>query len=172
MYLIGDGLSRLLAPILPVTADDLWRHLPGERSASVHLEAFPDVTGWANPELLGTWERLLEVRETVNAALEEKRKDKTIGNSLSARVTVTAAGPIGALLDRYRAELPMLFIVSDLALHVGPADAKDDVTIAVEKAPGIKCERCWRYVPSIRTEPDWAGICDRCVDALAEPVNG
>ncbi|MSO83060.1 MAG: isoleucine--tRNA ligase [Acidobacteria bacterium] len=171
MYLIGDGLSRLLAPILPVTADDLWRHLPGQRSASVHLENFPDVTGWVDPDLLGTWERLLEVRETVNAALEEKRKDKTIGNSLGARVTVTAAGPIGALLDRYRAELPMLFIVSDVSLRVGPEDAADAVTVGVEKAPGSKCDRCWRYVPLIRTEPEWAGICDRCVEALAEAVN-
>ena len=47
MYLISDGLARLLAPILPVTADDLWRHLPGSRSESVHLEDFPDVERYA-----------------------------------------------------------------------------------------------------------------------------
>ena len=118
MYLICDGLARLLAPILPVTADELWRHLPGPRSASVHLEEFPDV-GRAGPiaALLGTWERLLAVRETVNAALEEKRKDKVIGNSLGARVTITAPGRSAPLLERHRADLPMLFIVSDVALR-------------------------------------------------------
>jgi isoleucyl-tRNA synthetase len=171
MYLMADGLARLLAPILPVTADEVWRFLPGRRSASVHLEGFPEPTTWADPGVLGTWKRLLEVRETVNAALEAKRKDKVIGNSLGARVTITASGQIGALLDRHRADLPMLFIVSDIDLRIGSVGAADEVTVDVEKAPGVKCERCWRYVPAVRTEPDWAGICDRCVDALAEPVS-
>src|SRR6185503_304609 len=86
MYLICEGLARLLAPILPVTADQLWQHIPGRRAASVHLEEFPGVAGFANPELLKTWGSLLEVREKVNAALEEKRKNKVIGTSLGARV--------------------------------------------------------------------------------------
>jgi isoleucyl-tRNA synthetase len=171
MYVMCDGLARLLAPILPVTADDLWRHMPGPRSASIHLETFPQPANWADADALATWARLLEVRETVNAALEAKRKDKVIGNSLGARVTITASGPIGPLLERYREELPSLFIVSDIDLRVGFADGADAVRVEVEKAPGVKCERCWRYVPTVRTEPDWAGICDRCVDALAEPVN-
>jgi isoleucyl-tRNA synthetase len=171
MYVICDGLARLLAPILPVTADDLWRHMPGQRSPSVHLEKFPSVDEWKDPAILEAWERLLDVRETVNAALEAKRKDKVIGNSLGARVTITAAGPIGQLLERHRALLPMLLIVSDLELKTADADAADQVKVEVEKAPGVKCERCWRYVPTVRSEPDWAGICDRCVDALAETVN-
>ena len=166
MYLIGDGLARLTAPILPVTADDLWRHLPGSRSDCIHLEAFPAVERYTNTDLMGTWERLMRVREEVNAALEQKRKDKVIGNSLGARVIVTARGPVGRLLEEHRALLPMLFIVSDLALHVGPAEGADEIQVEVEKAPGVKCERCWRYVASTRTEPDWAGLCERCVDAL------
>jgi isoleucyl-tRNA synthetase len=171
MYLICDGLSRLLAPLLPVTADDLWRYMPGTRSESVHLEDFPQPAHLSDPELLGTWERLLEVRETVNAALELKRKDKTIGNSLGAAVTVTASGPIARVLEQHRRYLPMLFIVSDVTLRIGAPDGADTIDVAVEKAGGVKCERCWRYVPTTHTEPDWAGLCDRCVDALAEPVN-
>src|SRR6185503_9974463 len=89
MYLICDGLARLLAPILPVTADTLWLHLPGKRSPSVHLESFPDVGELADQDLMGTWDRLLTVREQVNAALEEKRRDKVIGTALGARVVVT-----------------------------------------------------------------------------------
>jgi isoleucyl-tRNA synthetase len=166
MYLICDGLARLLAPILPVTAEDLWRHLPGSRGASVHLEDFPKVERHADAELMASWERLMKVREDVNGALEQKRKEKVIGNSLGARVIITARGPVGRLLEEHRALLPMLFIVSDLALHVGPADVADEIQVEVETAPGVKCERCWRYVPSISTEPEWAGLCDRCVDAL------
>jgi isoleucyl-tRNA synthetase len=167
MYLICDGLARLLAPILPVTADDLWRHLPGTRSESVHLEEFANPDAWQDAALLGTWERLLAVREEVNAALEEKRKQKVIGNSLGARVVVTASGPVAALLEAHRALLPMLFNVSDLALHAGPADGADAVQVEVERAPGEKCARCWRFVPHLRSEPEWAGICERCRDALA-----
>jgi isoleucyl-tRNA synthetase len=167
MYTMCDGLARLLAPILPVTADDLWRHMPGERGDSVHLEDFPVVSHLVDSTLLGTWERLLAVRETVNAALEEKRKDKVIGNSLSARVEITARGPVATLLDEHRQQLPMLFNVSDIGLHLGAADGADDVQVVVEKAPGVKCARCWRFVPGVRAEPEWMGICDRCRDALS-----
>ena len=98
-------------------------------------------------------------------------KTKVIGNSLSASVTLSASGPIAALLEQNRDYLPMLFIVSDLTLNIGSADGPDDIRVDVDKAHGVKCGRCWRFVPSVRTEPDWSGICDRCVDALAEPVN-
>ena len=170
MYLICDGLARLLAPILPVTADDLWRYLPGSRSESVHLQTFQPVDGFADRPLAESWNRLLAVRETVNAALEGKRKDKVIGTSLGARVVLTASGPVARLLDQHRDDLPMLFIVSDLELKLGPFDGVDSVSVEVEKAPGTKCERCWRVVPAISTSPEWAGLCPRCVDSLAEPA--
>ena len=171
MYLISDGLARLLAPVLTVTADELWRFLPGQRSASVHLEEFPNVERFIDRDLMSSWERLMKVRDEVNAALEQKRKDKIIGNSLGARVTITATGPIATLLEQHRRDLPMLFIVSELDLRAGSPEAGDDVRVEVEKANGAKCDRCWRWVPRVRTEPDWAGICDRCVESLAEPVN-
>jgi isoleucyl-tRNA synthetase len=171
MYWICDGLARLLAPVLPVTADQLWQHLPGSRSASIHLETMPDATAFEDSSLLATWERLLSVRAAVNAELEQKRKEKVIGTSLGARVTITASGPVAALLEKNRAHLPMLFIVSELELQVGSPEGADAIHVDVQKASGVKCERCWRYVPAVRKEPDWAGICDRCVDALAEPVN-
>ena len=170
MYRICDGLARLLAPILPVTADDLWRHMPGQRSESVHLETFAAADDAVDAPLVATWNRLLEVREAVNAALEQKRKDKVIGTSLGARVVLTATGPVAALLEDYRADLPMLFIVSDLELRTGALDGVDAVGVEVERAPGIKCERCWRIVPATSADPEWAGLCTRCVDALAEPA--
>ena len=171
MYLMADGLARLLAPILPVTADQMWHFLPGARSASVHLEDFPDVDRFVDSDRLATWDRLMQVRNQVNAALEETRKNKVIGNSTGARVTLTATGAIGQLLKQHLGDLPMFLIVSDVALQVGPADAAEEVRVTVEKAPGIKCARCWRYVKSVRSESEWAGLCARCVDALSEPVS-
>jgi len=170
MYLMCDGLAKLLAPILPVTADTLWLHLPGKRSASVHLESFPDVGALIDRDLMGTWDRLLTVREQVNAALEEKRKDKIIGTALGARAVLTATGPIAATLEQHLDVLPMLFIVSDVALNAGATEGADEVRVDIERAPGVKCERCWRFVPTVRAEPQWSGICDRCVDALGEPA--
>ena len=166
MYLICDGLARLLAPILPVTADDLWRRMPGQREASVHLAEFPRVDTYADEPLVKEWQRLLDVREVVNAALEQKRKDKVIGTALGASVQIRAGGELGGLLDRHRSDLPMLFNVSDVALSVEGIGGRDDLHVTVDRAPGIKCARCWRYVPGVRTEPEWEGICDRCVDAL------
>jgi isoleucyl-tRNA synthetase len=172
MYVMCDALARLLAPILPVTADELWQALPGTRSASVHLEEFPRLAQIADRELMATWEPLMAVRDQVNAALEDARQAKLIGNSLGARVTLAARGRIGVLLEQRQQDLPALFIVSDVVVRPGAPDGPDEVTVAVDKAPGVKCARCWRYVTGVRTEPDWAGICDRCVDALAEPVAG
>jgi isoleucyl-tRNA synthetase len=166
MYLLLDGLTRLMAPILPFTADEMWRHIPGTRPESVHLELFPDADALASSDVLERWGRLLAVRDTVNAALEAQRQAKVIGNALGARVTLTASGPVAALLTQYEHELATLFIVSDLTLVAGATDGADAVTVAVEKAPGVKCERCWRFVPSVATDDAHAGLCPRCVSAL------
>jgi isoleucyl-tRNA synthetase len=161
---IADGLSRWLAPILPVTADELWRHLPAPRPAdSVHLTEFPAFQPFLDENVLARWERLLRLREAVNGALEQKRQDKTIGNSLAARVRLTASGDDARLLEQYAADLPMLFIVSQVDLRTGPATGPARLEIEVARADGERCDRCWRYVP-LRSDD---GICERCQDALA-----
>ena len=167
IYHIADGLARWLAPILPVTADELWRHLPGSRDGSVHLAEFPSFKPFLDEDLLARWERLLRVREAVNAALEVKRQDKTIGNSLAAKVTLYAGGPDGELLERHRHDLPMLFIVSEVELETGQPGDRQDLRVEVSRAQGARCERCWRYVPVRSGE----GLCERCQGALAEAIN-
>jgi isoleucyl-tRNA synthetase len=173
MYVIADGLTRLLAPVLPVTAEHLWLALPGARDESVHLALFPDtpeLSALVDVDLLARWDRLLGVRERVLAHIEPLRKDKQIGSSLQAKVVLTASGDELALLQRCAADLPMLFIVSEV--DVKPATGDAPLTVTIERARGIKCERCWRYVDSVSSDPAWAGLCERCQDALAERVNG
>jgi isoleucyl-tRNA synthetase len=168
IYLIADGLVRLLAPILPMTADELWRHLPGKRDASVHLAEFPsdaEVDGMLDADLAASWERLKGVRDIVNVALEAKRKDKTIGTSLGASVTLRAGGDLATLLEQHRLELPMLFIVSRVDLRTDVADAPLEVTVA--RAEGEKCARCWRMVDGISADAGTEGLCERCVGAIA-----
>jgi isoleucyl-tRNA synthetase len=169
MYVIVDGLVRLLAPILPVTADELWRYLPGAREASVHLSEFPSreqVDAMVDGDLIARWERLIAIRDEVNRTLEAARQDKTIGNSLGARVLLRARGGTASLLDRYRADLPMLFIVSQLELETTGGD-EDGLEVEVRKADGEKCARCWRIVPAVSDNESTRGLCDRCVDAVA-----
>jgi isoleucyl-tRNA synthetase len=165
MYIIVDGLARLLAPVLSVTMDELWRQLPGEREESVHMALFPrDLDQWKDAALLDRWSKLVEVRDQVNLQLEEKRKDKTITANLSARVVLTADAETAPLLKQYEDFLPTLFGVSEVELKPsGPQALKP----SVEKADGTKCDRCWRYVPAVNDQ----GLCPRCVDALAEPVS-
>ncbi len=101
MFTIADGLVRLLAPILPVTTDELWRHLPGTREASVHMAEFPataDLAAMRDSSLERQWEVLLEARSAVNARLEVLREKKAIGSSLQATVTIDVDDEAAAAL--------------------------------------------------------------------------
>ncbi|MEO8520664.1 MAG: isoleucine--tRNA ligase [Acidobacteriota bacterium] len=167
MYIIADGLTRLLAPVLPVTTEELWRNLPGPREESIHLADFPqDVAALLDPALDERWTRLMKIRDAVNRALETARQAKTIGNALGARLTLGAGGAAAALLEHYRDDLPMLFIVSEVRLEPAPGDSAE-LQIQVERAEGEKCPRCWRFVKAISAEPATAGLCDRCAAALS-----
>jgi isoleucyl-tRNA synthetase len=169
MFAMVDGLARLLAPILPFTMDEVWRNLPGKRAASVHLETFPAaLDGWRDDALLDRWTQLGIARESVNGALEEKRQQKVITSNLSARVSLAAGGALAQLLAEYRDDLPTIFGVSQVDLDPAlTAEAADAVRVRVDRADGVKCERCWRFVPAVNAD----GICGRCVEALAEPVS-
>jgi len=187
IYVITDGLTRLLAPLLPVTADELWQHLPGERDDSVHLAEFPTGTpNLVDHELLKRWSRLRTIRDVVNVDLEHLRQQKTVGTSLEARVELRAWGSTATLLDRYRADLPMLLITSEVDLLTDsgtPSELEREdaggtvwrepdgtLEITVGRVDGVKCSRCWRYVRSVSTEVEVEGLCARCIAALSETV--
>jgi isoleucyl-tRNA synthetase len=168
MYVIVDGLVRLLAPILPVTAEQLWKVLPGSRELSVHEALFPDAAGverLQDAAPVAEWERLLDLRAEVNAAIEEQRKAHVLGNSLMATVTIEASPGDLPLLEKYAGSLATLFIVS--AVELAPAAA---TRVAVKRVDGAKCERCWRYVRAVSAEAAHEGLCERCVEALAGSV--
>ena len=170
MFTIVDGLARLIAPILPVTADELWRHLPGERDESVHLATFADHAGLRDAELSARWERLLEVREAVNAEIEKLRKVKAVGKSLEASVALRARGPLLELLRRHLADLSTLFIVSEVTLEEASDDEDAGTTplVDVRRVGGERCDRCWRYLPALSAREGRAGLCARCEQALGE----
>jgi isoleucyl-tRNA synthetase len=175
MYVMADGLTRLLAPILSFTTDEIWRFLPGAREESVHIAVFPtpaELEALADAPLIDRWTTLMNVREHVLAEIEPLRKMKQIGSSLQAKVVLSATPSALAALEPHARQLPMLFIVSEVELRPATGDgaAQEDAAprVTIERASGVKCERCWRYVPAVSSDPAYAGICDRCQDALAE----
>jgi isoleucyl-tRNA synthetase len=167
-YVIADGLTRLVAPILSITADEIWSRLPGAREASVHLADFPaNVAAWRDPDLEARWTRLREIRGTVNGHLEIARAAKVIGSALEANVRIIeSADETLALLRRHAADLPMLFIVSAVEVVEGSGD----LTVQIARAAGEKCPRCWRFVTDAVSDGDLAGLCGRCTDAVGGTV--
>jgi isoleucyl-tRNA synthetase len=181
IWRIADTLTRIIAPVLPFTAEDVWAHLPGPREESVCLARFPEVDSALVDDAVETvFERLLEMRAAVNKTLEEARQAGTIGHSLDASVwlaPVDPASPTGhdwaALLERYRSELPTLCIVSqveigDRADGVPPSQLLADLAIRVSPAVGRKCARCWNYRPSVGAAASHPDICDRCLAVVSE----
>ena len=177
MHTILDTLVKLMAPLLPFTAEEIWGYMPQESQGtpSVHLTLLPEMNaGYKNPELAQKWEQLLMVRGEVTKALEAARIDKLIGHPLDASVTIAVNEALFPVLQPYAHELKSIFIVSKVELV--NADTLEDafvseevegLSIRVAAAQGEKCERCWVYDTTVGTHSDHPTICDRCNQALA-----
>jgi isoleucyl-tRNA synthetase len=171
LHEILSALLALLLPILPHTVDEAYAHLQensdfAERSA--HLLDWPGGEGWEGGEkITADIERLLAVRTAVNQKLEEARREKWIGKSLDACVTVKigANSPDGALLRSYAAHLPELWIVSQVDLADGPGEALD---ISVGRARGERCARSWRWCEDLVEVGEWGRVSPRCRKVLLE----
>ncbi len=172
MYIILSSLTRLLAPILSFTAEEIWRcmaHTAGDNTESVFLNELPAYREELSfPELAAHWEQLFDLRDDVMKALELARADKLIGKSLDAAVTVyTTDDATYALLDSFAAELSTVFIVSGAQLVRGEApegaftETASGIGVVVRVAPGDKCDRCWMHsTEGTHTEDGF--ICARC----------
>ena len=178
MYEILDALVRMIAPILCFTADEIWQAMPhrdGDDAANIVLNTMPKVNpAWAFAEEASSkWDKLIALRDDVNKALEEARKNKVIGKPLEAWVTVYADDETAALLETVPAdELAALCIVSKLRVIRGNGDGMQGenlpVQIAIERASGDKCERCWMYVDSIGQDSKHPTLCARCAAVVGE----
>ena len=178
------GMTRLMAPILSFTAEEIWQHTPpairpnGMREVeSVHLLTFPKVDDhYLNESLSVRWERLLGVRVEVARVLEGLRHQKQIGASLDAEVVLYVKEGLLDFLREYEETLPSFMIVSDVQLQtwedplppetVIGQDIKE-LAIRAKPSEGRKCGRCWRYWNSIGAHPDYPSLCDRCTNAVA-----
>ncbi len=175
LYNILVSLTKMIAPILSFTSEEIWGHIPGEKEESVFLSDFPGVnTELLDEELEKKWEILWKIRDEVNKALEIKRKEKFIGNALEAKVTLFVDESINKMLEAFKTFLPTLFIVSaaevrDIAYASETAYKSADFNqlyILIERAEGNKCQRCWNWSVTVGKSDDHPGLCKRCHEVI------
>ena len=181
LFLILDALTRLFAPILAFTCDEIWLAMPhraGDDGRNVLFnDMVPPYTAYGlSEETMRRWETLRQLRDGVNAALEQSRADKKIGKSLEAHVTVvTAAGAPDEICTQAADDWADLLIVSDVDISNDPLlyeqaapTPLEGVRVAVSAARGKKCERCWKYHPLVGADPAHPDLCPRCAAVVAK----
>jgi len=178
LYFIVEALVRWMAPIMSFTADEIWGYLPGKRTQYVFTEEwFDGLFGLAEDEPMNDayWAELLKVRGEVNRVIEQARADKRLGGSLEATVTLYADAALAEKLNSLGEELRFVLLtsgaqVADYALAGEEAQQSDvlkGLKIALHKAEGEKCPRCWHYTTDVGQNAEHAEVCGRCVTNIA-----
>ncbi|MGL9733416.1 MAG: isoleucine--tRNA ligase [Symbiopectobacterium sp.] len=172
LFHIAEALVRWMAPIMSFTADEVWGYLPGKRAQYVFTEEWYDgLFGLAGEETLNDafWADILKVRAEVNKVIEKARNDKRIAGSLEAAITLYADVHLSQKLGRLQQELHFALLTSMARVERyedAPADAQaselSGLKIALSKAGGHKCPRCWHYESDIGVDSAYTEVCGRC----------
>ena len=163
LFLILDTMTKIMAPILAFTCDEIWLAMPHRTQDDARNVVLNDMnTPFADyaldAEAMAKWDKIMDVRDAVNAVLEAARAEKKIGKSLEAKVALTVPAEDAFLAEMDAEALADLLIVSQVALTVG-----DKLEVAVAEADGVKCPRCWKHSHSTHAE----GLCPRCAKVVA-----
>ena len=160
-------MVKLYAPVLSFTSEDIWKHINSKTSdrRSIFEEDFPEIESkYLDKKLEDKWNKLLEIRSEVYKVIENARAEKLISHPLEARVEVSLDGNDFQLMKSMEDQLPSIFIVSEFVVSEGGRD------IAVKKAEGKKCDRCWMYLGSVGESHEHPGLCDRCVSVVGKMI--
>ncbi len=154
LYDIANTLIHLIAPVLPFTAEEAWEHLPGSNENSIHLQCFQKSAEISINE--SAWAAFFTTRDQLNTAMDVAKKDKVIGSSIAAAVTIPDLNASFAVAVGESYE--QLFIIAKV-------EAGDALTI--KAADGIKCPRCWNVATPAQAQHDThAELCPRCFDVV------
>ena len=164
LYLILDTMTRIMAPILCFTCDEIWQamaHREGDDGRNVLFnDMHQPFTDYAlDDAAMERWAVIEALRDKVNAALEAARSEKKIGKSLEAAVTLTVPEAEGWLAET--PNLADLLIVSQVTVQTG-----SEAAVEVRKAEGGKCERCWKVLPAVGADAEHPALCPRCAAAV------
>ena len=176
IYTILDAMTRMIAPILAYTADEIWEYMPHHQGAdgrNVMYNQMPELTGVkADEAFTARWDRIHALRDDVQKALELSRKEKVIGKSLEASVTLYCGGELYDFVKSVEVELKTVFIVSHVDVIKGGEGAiqgeVEGFSVTVGKAGGEKCERCWVYSDTVGADPEHPTLCARCAAIVRE----
>jgi len=174
IFRILIDLTRLLAPILAFTAEEIWDFIPGYegKEESVHLCSMPDADkALKDADLESKWDRILALRQEVSKEMEQARRDKVIGHPLDARVTLVADGDTLEFLLDIEPVLGDVFICSGVTVTKGAgpyveSEEFSQLRIEAVKASGGKCPRCWHYSEDIGKSSEYPEVCARCAEQL------
>ncbi|MFZ3390340.1 isoleucine--tRNA ligase [Buttiauxella gaviniae] len=178
LFHIAEALVRWMAPIMSFTSDEIWAFLPGNREKYVFTgEWYEGLFGLADSETMNNeyWDTLLTVRGEVNKVIEQARADKRVGGSLEAAVTLYADSELAAKLNSLGEELRFVLLTSGAEVadySQATEDAQQSeilkgLKVALRKADGEKCPRCWHYTTDVGLVAEHAEICGRCVTNVA-----
>ncbi|MGA1863496.1 MAG: isoleucine--tRNA ligase [bacterium] len=180
MYELLFEMNLLMSPILVFTSDEVWKYLPHalKKEKSVHMAKFPDFNNkLQDAQLAERWERLLEIRGEVSKFIEKARSKKEIGHSLDAEVSLLAGDEdLYGFLSSYIEVLKNILIVSSIKISKPDASSVSmgyvnselpGLGVAISKAPGKKCERCWQYSLTVGEVEDHPSLCKRCRTAIS-----
>ncbi|MBF0749810.1 isoleucine--tRNA ligase [Mammaliicoccus lentus] len=162
-------LTKLLAPIIPHTADEIWGHIPHVEEESVHLTDMPEPHE-IDTVLMEKWSQFMKLRDDVNRALEVARNEKVIGKSLEAHITLSNSSEFDTVdfLSKFN-DLNQLFIVSkvDVVDELTEGTEYELVKVKVDHAEGEKCQRCWNYSDQLGSVNGLDHLCPRCQSVVA-----
>ena len=155
------ALTRWLAPVLVFTAEEVW----GTRfpdGGSVHLQEWPGVeAGWRDDALAAKWERVRALRSLATMAIEPARRDKRLGSSLEARLSISATHADAALISSV--DFAEICIVSELETTID-TELESGIRVSTDRSEHEKCARCWRHLPDVAAATGLCGRCDGVVD--------
>lgn len=176
MYEIIFSLVKMLTPVLAYTTEEIWQYLPHKaEEVSVQIAGWPVYhEEYLDPELEARWDRILALREYVAKPLEKARQTKLIGHSLDAQVQLYADGEWYEFLTELEAQLPTIFITSDVVVknknqapqELYTSEEIPELAVVIAKAPGEKCERCWIYSETTGQNETHPTLCTRCAEVV------
>lgn len=166
IYIILNAMTRMIAPILAYTSDEIWKYMPhssNEKAEHVIYNEMPEKVDISiDDDFMAFWDEIHELRDDVKKSLETFIKDKTIKSSLEAKVTLGASGDKLAFLNKAENELATAFIVSEVEI----VDNSSELEIRIDKAEGEKCERCWVISKTVGENSEHPTLCSRCCENL------
>ena len=166
IYIILNAMTRMIAPILAYTSDEIWKYMPhssSEKAEHVIYNEMPEKVDISiDDDFMAFWDEIHELRDDVKKSLETFIKDKTIKSSLEAKVTLAASGDKLAFLKKAENELATAFIVSEVEI----VENSSELEIKIEKADGEKCERCWVISKTVGENSEHPTLCSRCCENL------